>query len=194
MEMYWTRRTFLTGAAAAAAAAAAGVACSSERSSAQQEGEPSVANDVRSGAAAGKPFEDFVTRCREALVDLAAGRPDLYKTLWSRADDVVIMGAFGGHERGWHEVMTRLDWASKGIKSTDVVVENVTTVVNDDVGFTVDLERMTRTLNGETYARTLRATHGYRRENGRWHLIFRHADELSEKDEGQGRRGCPKEP
>ena len=186
-----TRRTFLTG----AAVAALGVACSSPRSGGQGEQERAVAAaSGTNSAAAGDDFGAFVARCREALVDLAAGRPDPYKALWSHADDVVIMGAFGGHERGWDEVMARLDWASKGIKSSGVAVENLSTVVGGNVAMTVDLERMTRTVSGETYARTLRATHGYRRENAGWHLVFRHADELSEKDESQGRPGCPKAP
>lgn len=187
--MYSTRRTFLTG----AAAAALGVACSSEGSSAQRGDDRALAAVARtSGAAGGETFESFVARCRQALGDLAAGRPEPYKALWSQADDVAIMGAFGGHERGWEEVMARLDWASKGIKSTGVAVENLSTVVHDDLAFTVDLEHMTRTLNGESYARTLRATHGYRREGGDWRLVFRHGDELSQKDESQGRPGCPK--
>lgn len=183
--MYSTRRTFLAG----TAAAALGVACSSEGS------RRSVQAVAATGTEGGDPsFDDFVARCREALVELAAGRPDPYKALWSRLDDVAIMGAFGGHEHGREAVMARLDWASRGIKSSDVTVENVTTVAHDDLAFTVDLERMTRSLNGETYARTLRATHGYRRENGQWYLVFRHADELAAKDEAQGRPGCPKEP
>ncbi len=190
MRMYsTTRRTFLTG----AAAAALGAACSSNKTSAESEKVGRAAAVAASDdAAARASFEAFVTRCRQALVDLAAGHPEPYKALWSRADDVLIIGAFGGHERGWNEVMARLDWASKGIKSTDVAVENLSTVVHGDLAFTVDLERMTRTLNAETYARTLRATHGYRRENGEWYLVFRHADELSQKDESQGRPGCPK--
>lgn len=184
-----TRRTFLTG----AAAAALGVACSSSGRSARNQDDRSVAAVASaSSGESGETFESFVARCRQALVDLAAGRPEPYKALWSRADDVVIMGAFGGHERGWKEVMARLDWASKGIKSTDVAVENLSTVIHGDLAFTVDLERMSRTLKGESYARTLRATHGYRRDNGNWHLVFRHADELSQKDVSQGRPGCPK--
>jgi hypothetical protein len=31
---------------------------------------------------------------------------------------VVIMGAFGGYERGWDQVSARLDWAAAGIKAT----------------------------------------------------------------------------
>ncbi len=89
-------------------------------------------------------WDRFVSRCQQALGELVEGRPEPFKALWSRADDVVIMGAFGGYERGWAEVSLRLDWAAKGIRSTDRVAENVVTVVGDDVAYTVDLEHMTR--------------------------------------------------
>jgi hypothetical protein len=49
-------------------------------------------------------FEQFVTLCQGALGHLVEGRPDPFKALSSHADDVVIMGAFGGHERGWEKV------------------------------------------------------------------------------------------
>ena len=60
----------------------------------------------------------FISKCQDALGELVEGRPEPFKALWSHADDVVIMGAFGGYERGWDEVGARLDWASAGIKAT----------------------------------------------------------------------------
>ena len=132
-------------------------------------------------------WAEFVTTCQQALDDLVEGRPDPFKALWSRADDVMIMGAFGGYERGWEQVSARLDWAAKGIDATDRTVENVVTVVHDDLAYTVDLEQMTRHASDRQYARTLRCTQVYRRERGQWKVVLRHADELSQRDEHQGR-------
>lgn len=133
-------------------------------------------------------FEQFVTLCQEALGHLVEGRPDPFKALWSHADDVVIMGAFGGHERGWEKVSARLDWAAKGIGATDRTVENIVTTVGEDLAFTVDLEHMTRRVGDRKQPRTLRCTQAYRRENGQWKVVLRHADELPETDEHQGRQ------
>jgi ketosteroid isomerase-like protein len=130
-------------------------------------------------------WEGFISRCRSAVAELVAGRPEPFKALWSHADDVVIMGAFGGHERGWEEVSARLDWAAAGIKGSDQFAENVVTVVGDDLAYTVDLEHMTRQTGDHPGPRTLRCTHVYRRENGQWKVILRHADELADKDEQQ---------
>jgi ketosteroid isomerase-like protein len=127
----------------------------------------------------------FVSRCQHALGELVEGRPEAFKALWSHTDDVVIMGAFGGYERGWGQVSARLDWAAEGIKATDRAAENVVTVVGNDVAYTVDLEHMTRLVGDHPKPRTLRCTQIYRRENGEWKVILRHADELPLKDEQQ---------
>jgi ketosteroid isomerase-like protein len=110
----------------------------------------------------------FIFRCQQTLGDLVEGRPEPFKALWSHADDVVIMGAFGGYERGWEQVRARLDWAAAGIKATDRAAENIVTVVGDDLACTVDLEHMTRHAGDQPQPRTLRCTQAYRREEGRW--------------------------
>src|SRR5579859_3114820 len=85
-------------------------------------------------------WDRFISQCQQALGDLVEGRPGPFKALWSHADDVVIMGAFGGYERGWDQVSARLDWAASGIKATDRAAENIVTVVGDNLAYTVDLE------------------------------------------------------
>ena len=127
----------------------------------------------------------FVAACQQALGDLVEGRPEPFKALWSHADDAVIMGAFGGYERGWEQVSARLDWAAGGIRSAGRTAENVVTVVHGDLAYTVDLEHMTRHLGDQPQPRTLRCTQAYRRENGEWKVVLRHADELPRKDEQQ---------
>ena len=130
-------------------------------------------------------WDRFVASCQEALGELVEGRSEPFKALWSHADDVAIMGAFGGYERGWQAVSERLDWAATGIKSTDRYAENIVTVVGNDLAYTVDLEHMTRHVGDRMQPRTLRCTQAYRRENGEWKVVLRHADELPQKDEDQ---------
>ncbi len=59
------------------------------------------------------------------------------------------------------------------------------TVVGDGLAYTVDLEHMTRHTRDQPVPRTLRCTQAYRRENGDWKVILRHADELPLRDERQ---------
>ena len=130
-------------------------------------------------------WDRFSATCQQALGELVQGRAEPFKALWSHADDVVIMGAFGGHERGWDQVSARLGWAAQGIKSTGRTTQNVVTVVGDDLAYTVDLEHMTRDTGSGPRPRTLRCTQAYRREDGYWKVVLRHADELSDKGEQQ---------
>ena len=127
-------------------------------------------------------WEDARTRFEAALGELVEGSAGPFKALWSRSDDTVIMGAFGGYERGWKQVGERLEWASSAIRATGRRTENLLTVVGKDLACTVDLEHMERTIDGRTHHRVLRCTQVYRLEDGQWKLIVRHADELAEKD------------
>jgi ketosteroid isomerase-like protein len=61
----------------------------------------------------------------------------------------------------------------------------VVTVVGDDLAYTVDLEHMARHVGDRPHPRTLRCTQVYRREDGEWKVILRHADEISTRDEQQ---------
>jgi ketosteroid isomerase-like protein len=124
-------------------------------------------------------------KCQSALGDLVEGRPGPFKALWSQREDTVIMGAFGGVDRGPEAVAKRLEWASAGIGASGRRAENILTVVGQDLACTVDLEHMERTDEGRTYHRVLRCTQVYRLEDGTWKVIVRHADELPEKDEQQ---------
>jgi hypothetical protein len=95
-------------------------------------------------------WDEARAECQAALGELVEGRPGPFKALWSRSDDTLIMGAFGGFERGWEEVCKRLDWASAGIGASDRHVENLLTVVGEDLACTVDLEHMERSSEGRS--------------------------------------------
>jgi ketosteroid isomerase-like protein len=131
-------------------------------------------------------WDEARAACQAALGELVEGRPGPFKALWSHSPDAVIMGAFGGYERGWDQVGPRLDWASAGINASNRTVENVVTILGTDLACTVDLEHMDRQVDGTVYRRTLRCTQVYRREDGRWKVVVRHADELPNKDMNQG--------
>jgi ketosteroid isomerase-like protein len=125
-------------------------------------------------------FDVFVDECRRALSQQVAGNTQPFQALWSHADDVVLMGAQGSHAVGWEEVSASLSWASSQLDFGDWRAENLLTEVSDNLAFTVDLEHMSRVVNGQEQQRTLRASQGYRVENGDWRLIFRHGDPMAE--------------
>ena len=123
-------------------------------------------------------WESFASACQQALGHLVEGWAEPFQALWSHANDVVIMGAFGGYDRGWYQVSSRLDRTAEVMRATGRTAENVVTVVGDDLAYTVDLEHMTRHVGDRPHPRTFRCTQVYRRENGKWKVVLRHADEL----------------
>jgi ketosteroid isomerase-like protein len=131
-------------------------------------------------ATSDKDFEAFVDTCRKAVAHQVSGRTELFQSLWSRSDDVVLIGAAGSHQKGWHDVSERLSWASRHLNFGAFHVENLLTSVSGDLAFTVDLEYMSREVDGTTEHRTLRSSQGYRLEDGQWRVVFRHGDPMAE--------------
>jgi len=127
-------------------------------------------------------LEEFVTRCMEGLSHQVRGDSAPFQAVWSHADDVAILGAVGSYSQGWDDVSTHLFGASRSLDWTGLSVERLLTVASGDLAVTVVLEHMTRVLDGEPNARTLRTTQVYRREDGEWRLILRHANLVTPED------------
>ena len=91
--------------------------------------------------------------------------------VWSHGDDVSTMNARGGVEQGWEAVRDRWTWwASQGVPMEAERIEHLAFVAAAGIAYSVALEHHA--------TRTLRVTHGYRREGGEWKLAHRHADPL----------------
>jgi ketosteroid isomerase-like protein len=142
----------------------------------------------RPGADAGE-FLEFLERCHDALRQHTGGNPRPYLELWSHADDVSLMGGVGGHQVGIDEVSELLTAAAKTLNYETWSAENLVTGFGDTFGFTVELERLTRHVHGETEEMRLRATSVYRREDGAWKVVHRHGDSLMTVEiDPEGRR------
>jgi ketosteroid isomerase-like protein len=134
-------------------------------------------------------FAGFVERCHDALRQHTGGDPRPFLELWSRAADVSLMGGVGGHQVGIDNVTELLTAAAKTLNYETWSAENLAIGVGDTLGFTVELERLTRHVGGEEEEMRLRATSIYRRENGAWRVIHRHGDSLMTVEiDPEGRR------
>ena len=129
----------------------------------------------------------FLPQWEEAQTRFINGDPTLWKRNASHGDDVTILGAFGGYgEKGWNAVGARYDWASSQYRpgGATVKVEYLNVGVSGDLGFTVAIERQAGSHVGDQpkpTPRALRATQIFRKEDGAWKLLHRHADPLLEK-------------
>jgi len=103
----------------------------------------------------------------------------------SRRDDAMIMGAWGAYEKGWSNVKARYDWA--GARFSDgqakLSVEYLAAYQSSDLAVTTTIERAEVKVAGQDKARpmALRVTHVFRKEDGAWKLVLRHADPLAAK-------------
>ena len=126
-------------------------------------------------------LDDFLTptlaRQLEAEQAFINGDPEPRLAMWSTQDPVTVFGA----EKsviGAEEARGAFRWlATRFSDCTDYRFELVAAGASGDLAYTVGYEHTTASWDGiplDPY--TLRVTHVYRREDGEWKVVHRHAD------------------
>jgi len=130
-------------------------------------------------------LDNFLAKTLPRLVEVleAATNGDAspFVEMWSTRDPVTVLGAAGPGHSGW-EGVTRAQRSvfSRFSNGTPVDFELVAADLIGDVAYTVGYERSSFSVEGGPVGPlTLRVTHIYRRENGDWKLVHRHADPAS---------------
>jgi ketosteroid isomerase-like protein len=124
------------------------------------------------------PLEEY----HRAGLEITNGNPEVYKRLYSRRDDVTLANPFGPPVRGWGEVSAALDRAAANYRDGEVVgFENVTTVTGSDFAYAVEVESYRARVGGakEMAPVAVRVTTIFRRDEGRWTVVHRHADPIT---------------
>ena len=116
-----------------------------------------------------------------ALATFVQGDATPFAAQWSQGDDVTLFGGWGAYERGWDAVGPRLAWAASRFAGGRVAYEPLAAGSSGDLGYAIGLERGEVRVAGSAEPRPLllRVTHIFRREEGRWKLIHRHADPIT---------------
>ncbi|KAE8762335.1 YybH family protein [Georgenia thermotolerans] len=130
-------------------------------------------------------LEETVRRYHDAANQFATGDPQGIKALYSRTDDVMLANPFGPAVRGWAAVSDALDRASASFRDGAVTAfERVAKYADHDVASIHETERWQAKVAGrpEISTFTLRATSTFRREEGSWKLVLRHADPIDTAD------------
>lgn len=144
-----------------------------------------VQAQVPSETARDPNFAAFLAQWEAAQARFINGDPTSWKQNASHGQDVTIFGAFGGSEKGWNEVGRRNDWASAQFKESGAnqKIEYLNTGASRDLAFTVSIERQVAQIAGQPNStrRALRVTQVFRKEDGVWKLLHRHADPLVER-------------
>jgi ketosteroid isomerase-like protein len=141
-------------------------------------------------SAASAPFTEpalsaFMRRFEQATSRFINGDNAGWLAHASRRPDATIMGAWGAYEAGWAEVGPRYDWAAARFKPSGATlqVEYLAHCHSGELAYTVAIERSTALVVGQDRPRALelRVTHVFRKEDGAWKLMHRHADPLITK-------------
>jgi ketosteroid isomerase-like protein len=126
-------------------------------------------------------LDDFLTptltRQLEAEQALINGDPGPRLAIWSTREPVTIFGA-DRTSIGSEEVTQAFHWlATRFSNLTDYRFELVAAGTSGDLAYTLGYEHIVFSIDGGSVAPlTLRVTHVYRREDGEWKIVHRHAD------------------
>jgi ketosteroid isomerase-like protein len=119
---------------------------------------------------------------KDAEIALHNGDAAPRLAIWSAQDPVSVLGAWKSAvgQDEVRDLFARLEttFADCLSYSHEVVAADVI----GDLAYTVGYEHTRCSIDGEPRTYTLRATQIYRREDGEWKVVHRHADALPDPD------------
>lgn len=120
----------------------------------------------------------MLARQMEAEEAFVHGDPRPRMKLWSKRDPVTLFGAIGMSESGWDQLSQTFSWVvSRFSNASDFRFDVDVVEVSGDMAYTLGVERFNGSIAGRPVEPvTVRVTHIYRREDGEWKVVHRHAD------------------
>ena len=127
--------------------------------------------------------DEFLTWVQSDLVDaeraMMSGDDGPRREIWSRVEPVSVLGAWR-NAVGREQLVEAFELLSTSFSEcTDYALELISFDVVDDMAYTVGYERISASIDGEPRTFTLRATQVYRRDDGAWRVVHRHADAMA---------------
>ncbi|HZC06354.1 MAG TPA: nuclear transport factor 2 family protein [Ktedonobacterales bacterium] len=124
---------------------------------------------------------ETLPRLEETDKALHNGNSELRKSMWSHNNPLTLFGA-AFTKSGWDEISPIFDWlASRFSHCEAFTYEVVAADVSGDLAYIVGIEHTTASIGGAPGAPySLRVTTIFRREDGAWKVIHRHADPMPE--------------
>lgn len=137
-------------------------------------------------------LEQVLHRYHDTLSAFGKGDPEPLKAIWSHADDVILANPFGPAVRGWARACEALDYASSRLHDGGLSdADRLATYAGDDLASVVEIEhwhsRVGERADVEEFE--LRVTTTFRREDGAWAIVHRHADPIATPDPDGPLRG-----
>ena len=130
--------------------------------------------------------EDFLgsvlPRLTEADTALHNGDAAPRSATWSHNDPVTLFGA-AMMGSGWTGIRQVFESLASRFSNGTFEYEVIAAGASGDLGYVVGIEHSTASVDGATpEAYDLRVTQVFRREDGGWKVVHRHADPMPESD------------
>jgi ketosteroid isomerase-like protein len=131
-------------------------------------------------------LDDVIARYHRALDEFSRGDPGgAVKALYSEAEDVTLANPFGPARRGRQAIVEALDYASGRMRDGKVTrFDELARYTADDLATILEVEHWQSRIgdNEEIMPFDLRVTTTFRREDGDWKVVHRHADPIATDD------------
>ena len=126
-------------------------------------------------------LDEMMPRIHEAETALHDGDAGPRFEMWSHTDPVTVFGAAFNHV-GWAEVGPMFEkLATRFSDCRSCEWEVVSADVGEDFAYLLAIERTTASVAGsEPTSYALRSTTIFRREDGEWKIVHRHADPVDD--------------
>ena len=124
----------------------------------------------------------IIEQYHRAAAVFIKGDPEPYKLLFSQRDDVTLSNPFGPVGRGWAEAAEIMDRAASLYRDGEITrFENNAKYITPELAYIVEVERFRTKIAGRDALSpvALRTTSIFRREDGMWKIVHRHADSVT---------------
>jgi ketosteroid isomerase-like protein len=119
---------------------------------------------------------EMLPRQRAAERAIHNGDVEPRLALWSRIEPVTVFGAKVSSS-GWADLEPMFRKVASWFSDSEEYEFEVTAAsTSGDLAYTVGYEHNRVKVDGQPRTYTLRVTHVYRREDGQWRIVHRHAD------------------
>ncbi len=127
-------------------------------------------------------LDQVIEQQHVALGEFARGNDEPLAKLWPRRDDVTLGNPFGPFVRGFEQVAETMRRAATYYRDGEASgFEQLSKHVTADLACIVEVERFNAKIGGreDVTLLSLRCTSVFRREDGSWKLVHRHADPIT---------------
>lgn len=124
-------------------------------------------------------FDEALKRYHAAQRELVKGNPRPVIETFSQREDVVLCNPLRPVARGSSEVAETVEQAASHVADGEYEPETITTFATSELGYSVEIERVSATVNGNEASFSLRVTTIFRLEDDGWRVAHRHADPIT---------------